>query len=120
MKHLSVIQKGLLVSMLTITASLFTFYSLGWSEKGNIQFINIGIFICGILWTILSANQKLSSPGVKTLFNESFKFFMVVTLVMSIYTFVFYRLNPQILQQALQENEIMIQKLGNKTPSEIA
>jgi hypothetical protein len=44
---------------------------------------------------------------------------MLVTLVLSVFTFIFYRLNPQILEQVLKENELIIQKLGNKTPEEI-
>jgi uncharacterized membrane protein YbhN (UPF0104 family) len=119
MMNLNVVSKGLLISFLSILASLFSFYALGWSEKGNIQFVHIGIFLSGIVWTILTANRSLSSPGVKTLFNECFKFLMVVTLIMSLYTFVFYKINPQILHQGLAENEKLIQKLGNKTAAEI-
>ena len=116
---ISVLQKGILFSLLIVAASCFSFYILNWSEKGNIQFINIGIFLSGLVLTIRSANQELSDPSVKMLFNEGFKYFMLVTLVMSVFTFIFYQLNPQILEQVLKENELIIQKLGNKTPDEI-
>lgn len=117
---MNVVSKGLLISLLSVLASLFSFYVLGWSEKGNIQFLLIGIFLSGIIWTVISANRNLSSPRVKTLFNECFKFFMVVTLIMSVYTLVFYKINPQILQQGITDNEKLIQEMGNKTPAEIA
>lgn len=116
---ISVLQKGILFSLLITTASCFTFYLLNWSEKGNIQFINIGIFLTGLVWTIISANKNLQEPNVKMLFSEGFKYFMLVTLLLSVFTFIFYRLNPQILEQMLKENELIIQKLGNKTPEEI-
>jgi hypothetical protein len=116
---ISVLQKGILFSLLIITASCFTFYVLNWSEKGNIQFINIGIFLFGLVWTVISSNKELPDSSVKMLFNEGFKYFMLVTLVLSVFTLIFYRLNPQILEQVLKENELIIQKMGNKTPEEI-
>ena len=36
-----------------------------------------------------------------------------------IYTFVFYKMNPQILEKGIVDNNILIQKEGNRTAIEI-
>ena len=45
--------------------------------------------------------------------------FIVVTLVTTFYTFVFYKLNPQLCEKGIIENNQLILKQGNKTPTEI-
>lgn len=38
---------------------------------------------------------------------------------MVLYTFVFYKLNPQILENAIKENNTLVMKEGNRTAAEI-
>jgi hypothetical protein len=119
MSQFNVLKKGLIASFLIIASSVFTFYVLNWSEKGNIQYINIGLFLLGIFWTVFDASRKESVVSIKSMFNEGFKYFMLVTLLLTVFTFIFYRLNPQILENVLVENNKLIEAAQNKTPAEI-
>jgi hypothetical protein len=119
MSQFNVLKKGLIASFLIIASSVFTFYVLNWSEKGNIQYINIGLFLLGIFWTVFDASRKETGASIKTMFNEGFKYFMLVTLLLTVFTFIFYRLNPQILENVLVENNKLIESAQNKTPAEI-
>jgi hypothetical protein len=120
MSQINVLKKGLIISFLIIASSLFTFYVLNWSEKGNIQYINIGLFVLGIFWTVYESSRKEELVTIKTMFNDGFKYFMLVTLLLTIFTFIFYRLNPQILETVLVENNKLIATAKNKTPAEIS
>jgi hypothetical protein len=120
MSQINVLKKGLIISFLIIASSLFTFYVLNWSEKGNIQYINIGLFVLGIFWTVYETSRKEEFVTIKTMFNDGFKYFMLVTLLLTIFTFIFYRLNPQILETVLVENNKLIATAKNKTPAEIS
>ncbi len=120
MKPISATKKGVIISVALIASSLITFYPLQMSERGQSQYITLSIFIAGLVWVLYSFKQKNPSSSFKAYFNEGFKCFIVVTLLMVLHTFVFYKLNPQILENAIQENNAIIQNGGNRTAMEIA
>lgn len=102
-----------------VLVSVFMFYGLKLPLKGPTQLIIIGIFIAGILWSLISLRQTSDELTFKNYFSEGFKTFIVMTLVIVIYTAVFYKLNPEILEAAIKETEGLITKQGDKTPAEI-
>lgn len=103
-----------------VLVSVFMFYGLKLPLKGPTQLVIIGIFIAGILWSLISLRQTSGELTFKNYFSEGFKTFIVMTLVIVIYTAVFYKLNPEILEAAIKETEALIAKQGDKTPAEIA
>ena len=112
--------KGLLTGILMILTAAILFYSFRFSEKGYNQFLVLGIYVTGILWSLISF--KLLSPvpkSFKEYFAEGFKTFIVVTLLMVVYSFVFYKLNPQIMEEGILKNEIIARAEGKHTPAEI-
>ena len=120
MKPISATKKGLLISVALIASSLITFYLLKMSERGESQYITLSIFIAGIVWVLYTFKQKNPGSSFKAFFSEGFKSFIVVTFIMVLYTFVFYKFNPQILDNAILENNAIIQTDGNRTAMEIA
>ena len=120
MKPISATKKGVLISVALIASSLITFYLLKMSERGESQYITLSIFIAGMVWVLYTFKQKNPGSSFKSFFNEGFKSFIVVTFIMVLYTFVFYKLNPQILDNAILENNAIIQSDGNRTAMEIA
>ncbi len=120
MKNLSATYKGLVIGILMLIIAVITFYILKLPVTGNNQFIPMIIFIAGICWSLLSLKMHTETVvSFKTYFSEGFKTFVVVALIMVTYTFVFYKLNPQILENALKENNVLALKQGNHTPAEI-
>ena len=111
---------GLIAGIVMIALSIFFFYGLKLPVTGNNQFVIIAVFLAAILLTMFA--YKRTNPiqaGIKNYFAEGFKTFVVATLLMAVYTFVFYKLNPQILEAAIIENEVLAAKEGNHTAIEI-
>jgi hypothetical protein len=119
MKPISATIKGIIISIIVILASLVNFYTLHLSENGQSQYVILGCYIAGLLWVLISYNTKNKNASFKDHFSEGFKSFIVVALFMAIYTFFFYKYNPQILEKVIVENNELIRKEGNKTPMEI-
>lgn len=113
--------KGLITGVLMILVSLFLFYGLKKAHNDQSQMAVIMIYIVGIVWSLLSFRKRYTGEQTfKAYFTEGFRTFIVATLVMVIYTAVFFKLNPQILEAVIKENEAMVNAIGDKTPAEIA
>ena len=113
-------KKGLLIALAIIVVSLLLFYVFHLPENGKSQYVILVTFIIGMLWTMVDFHIKQKiTPRFKEYFSEGFKAFIVVTLLMVLYSFIFYKLNPQIMEKGIEENNILIAKQGSRTPAEI-
>ncbi len=113
--------KGLITGAAMILVSLFLFYGLKKAHNDSSQMLVIMIYIAGIVWSLLSFRKKQSGElSFKSFFSEGFRTFIVATLIMVIYTAVFYKLNGQILAEAIKDNEAIINAQGDRTAAEIA
>ncbi len=120
MRQINATKKGLLISLAIIVVSLLLFYVFHLPENGKSQYVILVTFIIGMLWTMVDFHIKQKiTPRFKDYFSEGFKAFIVVTLLMVLYAFIFYRLNPQIMEKGIEENNILIAKQGSRTPAEI-
>ena len=112
-------KKGMLLSLLLICTALICFYALKMPDNGSSQYIIFFVFITGLLLGLYQYRQLNPEAGFKQLFGEGFKIFVVVAFFMVIYSWIFYKYNPQILEDAIKFNEALIIKQGNKTMPEI-
>jgi len=120
MKYINATYKGVISAILLIVVSLVLFYGFHLPENGKSQYVILGLFIAIVIWTIVSYKTNgFSSNTFKDYFSEAFKTFIVVTLFMAIFTYFFYKMNPQILNNAIIENNSLILKEGNRTIAEI-
>jgi len=103
-----------------IAVSLFAFYLLHLPMKGNFQLVVYSIFSAGIVWCLVSHYKKdTADKKFKDYFSEGFKAFIVVVLLMVIYTFIFVKINPQIIGNFVEENNKLLAAEGNRTQAEI-
>lgn len=109
----------MLLSLLLICTSLICFYALKMPDNGSSQYIIFFVFIVGLLLGIFQYRQLNQDAGFKQQFGEGFKIYVVVAFFMVIYSWIFYKYNPQILEEAITFNEELIIKQGNKTMPEI-
>jgi hypothetical protein len=120
MKEINATKKGIIIAVLLIVVSLLLFYIFKLPENGNSQYAVLGLYITGILWSLISYKKFApSNARFKEFFSTGFKTFIVVTFFMVIFTFIFYKFNPQILENAIIENNNLVMKEGNRTPVEI-
>ena len=120
MKNLSARNKGLMTGILMIAMALFFFYVLKQPFEGNFQYIIYFVYTAGIVWCLL--DFKKTAP-VDTKFKEYFsagiKMFVMVTLLMVLFVFVFFYINPEIRDAKFAENSKLLLAEGNHTPVEI-
>lgn len=120
MKNISAKYIGLLTAAAMVAASLLLFYVFHFPENGKNQYFIYGIYAIGIIMGLFLYHQtNKEESSFKNYFSEGFKVFVVVTLIMAVFTFIFYKMNPQILENALVEINTYNAKDENKTPAEV-
>ena len=120
MVKLITLSKGLITGLTMIAFSLFFFYGLNQPPESPLQYIIYGVFMLGIIWTILSFSKKSGASLIfKDHFSAGFSTFIMVTLLMVLFTAIFYKLNPGLLEAKIALNNQLALKEGNHTPDEI-
>ncbi len=110
--------KGLITAILMITVSILIFNGQG-NFENNLQYITYGLYIGGIVWTLVSYSHKEVLKTFKTYFTEGFKCFIVITFLMVIFTVGFLKTNPGMREEMAQNYRTELIKKGDKTPAEI-
>ena len=112
--------KGLITGLLMVAAGLVLYLNKV-DETSPVQYIGYLIYGLGIVWSITTFARNNPEPlkfGV--LFNQGFRCFIVVTLIMALFTLVFYKVNTNIIEEkaALTKQELLKTE-KNRTPQEI-
>lgn len=110
--------KGLITGALMVILGIFLF----WKNANNaspLQYLGFLIYGVGIVWSVYPAAQKgVSKFG--SLFNEGFRCFVVVTLIMAIFTFVFLQINSTMVDKIVAATKVEQLKIAkDRTPEEI-
>jgi len=121
LKDLNSTKKGLITGLLMIALSLIFFYVLKLPFNQKDQYVIFSVYIAGIVWSLFSYKQtSTEDKNFKSYFSTGFKTFIVVTLLMVLYTFIFLKFNTTYRDTGIAENNAMLLKEGNHTPAEIA
>ena len=119
LQNLNSTYKGLVTGLLMIAVSLSLYYS-GVPAESQWQFSIYAIYIAGVTWSIDSfCSRGEKNDGFGNLFLQGFRCFIVVTLLMVIFTWVFNKMHPEFANQMADAMRTDLQKGGNKTPAEI-
>lgn len=104
-----------------VAVFLLMFYSFHQPANGKVQYACFSIYTAAIIAALIRF-KGISDPSktFKDYFSEGFKAFVVMTLVMAVFTFIFYKINPQIIEHNLAEINKYNTQDSNKTPAEIA
>lgn len=120
MKQLKPPLIGLITGVVMIIAALVAFYGLHLPTTGKFQYVVYSVYTLGIIWTLLAFHKhSVDKIKFKDYFSEGFKMFIVVVLLMVLYTFVFVKMNPQIIAGFIEENNRQLAAQGNRTAAEI-
>ncbi|MFT3901710.1 MAG: DUF4199 domain-containing protein [Niabella sp.] len=118
--QLNATYKGLITGGLIII--FYIIVNLLLSTNGSsLAFVSPVIYGLGVVWAITSfAKQNGNQSGFGKLFNQGFKCFIVVTLLVVLYYIIFYKLHPEIIEQsATATREHLLKTEKNRTPAEI-
>jgi hypothetical protein len=121
MKKITATQKGLITGAVMIVACIVCYYLLHIPFNGKEQFVVFAIYTAGIIWCLVDFNRNnKEEKKLKAYFQEGFKTFVVVTLLMVIYCIFFYKLNTDVRDAWIAHNNEGLLKQGNHMPVEIA
>jgi len=110
--------KGLITGFMMVLIS--TYFGVKHDLANPLMFATFVIYIVGVMWTLLSFSLTTGNDGkFMTLFGEGFKCFVIVTLLMVIFWWIYLKLNPQEIEQGIEAGKKMMQQQGNYTPAEI-
>ena len=110
---------GLITAVAMIAIILLSFYGIIPDKLSPENFVYI-LYGAGIAWALLSYGKSAEASGkFKDSFQQGFKAFIVITLIMALFTFAFNYLHPEFAKEAAQAygKDLVAQK--NKTPKEI-
>jgi Protein of unknown function (DUF4199) len=120
MKPLKAQHIGLITGAVMIGASLLSFYVLKLPMESNFQFLVYFIFTAGIIWSLLTFHKSdAANKNFKDYFSEGFKTFVIVALLMAIFTYIFFSYNTGFRDAKIAENNRLILLEGNHLPNEI-
>jgi H+/gluconate symporter-like permease len=120
MKQLKAQHIGLITGAIMIVALLFSFYIAKLPVESNFQFVVYGVFCAGIVWSLF--NSFLNEPGkisFKDFFSVGFKTFVIVALLMAVYTYIFFSIHTDFRDAKIAQNNQLILKEGHHLPNEI-
>lgn len=106
------------ISMVVISAVAFYAFHVPYQSKFPI--VLYSIYTIGILFSLISFHRQSTGAKFKEYFSEGFKTFIIAVLLIVIYTFVFVKMNPNMIDGFIEENNRQLAAQGNRTPAEIA
>ena len=102
-----------------IGISLGIFYS-GQPFDSPLQYLIYIVYAGGIVWTIYEFSKSEGNTNkFGAFFLQAFKCFIVITLLMVVFTFVFNKLHPEFKEDMVKAYTDELVKKGNSTPAEI-
>jgi hypothetical protein len=120
MKEPTPTQKGLITGALMIIASLFSSEILKNPVESYFQFIIYSIFTGGILWSLIAHSKKNGNTlSFKDYFSIGFKTFIVVTLLMAGFAYIYFSYHTEFRDSKIAENSQLLVKQGDHLQKEI-
>ena len=119
MQNISARNKGLITGAAMILFSV-AIYLVKKDFENSLQYITYAMYVAGVLWTLLSFKKETGgTASFKQYFSEGFKCFIVVTLLMVLFTLVFILLHPEMKEQMADMMRAELAKMKDITPLDI-
>lgn len=120
MKQTTPTQKGIITGALMVIVSLFSLYVLKNPFESYFQFIVYSVFCAGIVWSLLAYSKTAGDKNsFKDYFSIGFKTFVIVCLVMAVFTYIYFSLHTGFRDDKIAENNRLLILQGDHLPKEI-
>lgn len=111
--------KGLITAIVMIALVMAIYYG-GDKVDPRLQYLIYAIYVGGVIWTLLAYRQSADFTGnFGGLFNQGFRCFLVVTLVIVAFTGIFSKMHPEFAEESSIEYKKQLIAEKQKTPTEI-
>lgn len=119
MKNISARNKGVITGAVMVIISI-GIYIVKKGFDNALQYITYSTYVAGILWTIITLKKETGNTATfKQYFAEGFKCFIVVTLIMVLFTLGFLLLHPEMKEEMVAMMRTELVKLKDITPLDI-
>ena len=119
LKNLNATKKGFITGIIMIGLSLLFFYS-GQPFNSPLQYLIYVVYAGGIIWTIYEFSRSEESTNkFAAFFLQGFKCFIIITLLMVVFTFAFNKMHPEFKEDMVRAYKEEMLKKGNSTPDEM-
>ncbi|HMK03649.1 MAG TPA: DUF4199 domain-containing protein [Ferruginibacter sp.] len=119
MTNISARNKGLVTGAVMIIISV-CIYLVKKNFDNGMQYIVYSTYVAGILWTLFTFKKQTDNTATfKQYFSEGFKCFIVVTLLMVIFTLVFILMHPELKEQMAAFMRTDYEKQKDMTPADV-
>jgi Protein of unknown function (DUF4199) len=111
--------KGLITGLIMIVLALIIYFS-GQQPGSSLQYFIYAVYAIGIVWTITAWAKSASYTGkFGDAFQTGFKCFIIVALIMVLFTAVFSMLHPEFKEESAKYVREEMVKQNDKSPVEI-
>ena len=118
-KPISHIIAGLIISGVLIIFSMVLYFS-GIQQGGIYQIIQMLLILVGLIVFInMHGNAHKNQVSFGNLFSYGFKTTTVLTLIMILFSVVFFLMFPEIKEKLFETSREQMEKKGDMTPEEI-
>jgi hypothetical protein len=119
LKNLNATKKGLITGLIMIGMSLAIYYS-GQPFDSPLQYLIYAVYAGGIIWTLFEFSKSEENTNkFAAFFLQGFKCFIVIALLMVVFTFVFNKMHPEFKDAMAKAYSDDLIKKGDKTPAEV-
>jgi hypothetical protein len=119
MQNISSRNKGLITGAVMILFSV-CIYLVKKDFENSLQYITYAMYVSGILWALLSFKKETGgTANFKQYFSEGFKCFIVVSLLMVLFTLVFILMHPEMKDQMAAARRAELATMKDITPLDI-
>jgi len=120
MKQLSPTQKGLFTAVAMMAALSFSLFVLKNPFESKFQYIVYCLLCFGIVWSLVSYFRSNNEKKTFTnYFSVGFQTFVVVALLMAVFTCIYFVTHPEFRDNNIAENSRLLLIQGNHLPKEI-
>lgn len=111
--------KGSITAITMIAIALITYYS-GLPANSAFQYLVYAAYALGIIWALVGyKNSEHFTGKFGGLFNQGFRCFIIVTLLMVAFTGIFSKMHPEFAEESAQLYKEQQLKENKQTPDEI-
>ena len=119
MKRPSPLIKGVITAAAILLTSVILFYTRA-APYSFTQYLVFAIYASGIIWTMRDYAHSESYTGkFGDLFSQGFRCFIIVTLIMAVFTAIFGMMNPQMIEESAGYYREELLKRGGRLSPEI-
>jgi len=118
MKRFSATQKGFVTGLLILLVSAVTFWLKG-NFENTVVLIAYFIYAAGIAWQMLSFHQENKEATFRQYFQQGFKTFIIVTLIMVCATWLFLKFNNGMIESMVNNQRDLLKQDKNIAAAEI-